>query len=105
MSKQKRTSSGQFASRRSTKFLIGIWTVAIASLSLVWLAARAVLADLGGFRSCSESTGILTVNSCGKHSLNFGDIVLIGLFTLTACFSISLLTGAWRVTRKGAMIA
>jgi hypothetical protein len=100
----KRNMSGQFTKRRSPVFIIGTWVVGLASLGLVWLASRAVMSDFGGFRSCNGNTNILTVSSCGKHSLNLGDFVMLGLFILSVCFSVSLLTGAWRMTKRGALV-
>lgn len=101
----KRNSKGQFVRGHSVAFLASFWLASLGSLVLLWFAARAVMSDFGSFRSCDGGTGILTVSSCGKQSLNFGDFIFLGLFALSACFSFSLLTGAWRATRKGTVIA
>lgn len=100
----KRNGKGQFIHGHSMLFIIGFWLASFTSLGLLWLAGRAVLSDLGSFRNCNSGTGILSVSSCGKQSLNPGDFILIGLFVLAAFFSFSLLTGAWRATRKGSVI-
>lgn len=104
MSKSKRNSKGRFVRSHSMAFIIGIWTASIASLALLWLTSRAVMSDLGSFRACSGGTGILSITSCGKHSLDIGDLVIVGLFGLSAFFSFSLLTAAWRATSKGTII-
>jgi hypothetical protein len=101
----KRNGKGQFIHGHSSVFIASFWLAGIASLGLLWLAGRAVMSDLGSFRNCNGGTGILSVSSCGKQSLNPGDFILLGLFVLAACFSLSLLTGAWRATRKGTVIA
>lgn len=100
----KRNSKGQFVEGHSKAFIVSMWTASALSLGLLWLAARAVMADFGSFRSCNEGTGIVGIPGCGKQSLNIGDFVLLGLLALAACFSFSLLTGAWRATRKGTII-
>ncbi len=105
MSKSKRNSKGRFVRSHSAAFIFGAWLASLASLILVWLSSRAVMSDFGSFRSCSGGTGILTISSCGKHSLDFGDLVILGLFVLSAFFSFSLITAAWRATRKGTVIA
>ncbi len=103
--KTKRNDKGQFRHDSSVGVLAAMWAAGVISLGLVWLAARAVMSDFGSFRSCNDNTGILTVSSCGKHSLNLGDFIMLGLLALTACLSVSLLTAAWRMTRKGKVIA
>ena len=101
----KRNMKGQFVEGHSRPFIASFWIAGTSSLGLVWLATRAVLSDLGSFRSCSEGTGVLGITSCGKQSLNVGDFVLMGLLALSAGFSFSLLTGAYRATRKGTIIS
>ena len=100
----KRNSKGQFVHAHSKAFMAALWLASLISLVLLWLSARAVMSDFGSFRSCSASTGILTLSSCGKQSLNLGDFALLGLFALAVCFAFSLLTAAWRATRKGTII-
>jgi hypothetical protein len=100
-----RSASGKFTQRKPMRVLAAWWGSSAFSLVVVWLAARAVMSDLGGFRSCSGDTQILTVDSCGKQSLNLGDMILLGLLALAAFMSFSLLTAAWRATKKGAVIA
>lgn len=104
MSKPKRNDKGQYTRSRSLPFLVSAWVLAGASLGLVWLSSRALISDLASFRSCDGGTGISTISSCGKQSMNIGDMILLGLFVLSACFSFSLLIGAWRMTRKGTVI-
>ena len=101
----KRNMKGQFVEGHSRAFIVSFWAAGVLSLGLIWFAVKAVLSDLGGFRSCSESTGVLGITTCGKQSMNIGDFVLIGLLALSACFSFSLLTGAWRATRKGTILS
>ncbi|MEO7364405.1 MAG: hypothetical protein ABIV43_02760 [Candidatus Saccharimonadales bacterium] len=99
-----RSSSGKFAERKSNKVLAAWWGSALFSLVIVWLTARAATATLGGFRSCNGDTPVLNVSSCGKQSLTLGDMVLVGLFCLAIFMSFSLITAAWRATRRGAVL-
>lgn len=106
MNKANRDNHGQFARRRgSPAQLLGFWAASLISLGLLYAILRVVMADFGAFRSCNGDTNILTITSCGKQSLNFGDFILLGLLGLSALFSFSLFTGAWRITRKGKVIA
>ncbi len=101
----KRNMKGQFVEGHSRAFIVSFWVAAVLSLGLVWFAIKAVLSDLGSFRSCSEGTGVIGITTCGKQSMNIGDFVLMGLLALSAGFSFSLLTGAWRATRKGTILS
>jgi hypothetical protein len=101
----KRNHKGQFVQGHSQWFIGMMWAASVGSLALVWLAARAVMSDFGSFRNCNGGTGILSVSSCGKQSLDLGDFIILGLFALSACLSFSLVTAAWRATRKGTVIA
>lgn len=101
----KRNHKGQFVEGHSTLFIGSMWAASAGSLVLVWLAARAVVSDFGSFRNCNTSTGIMSVSTCGKQSLDLGDFIILGLFALSACLSFSLVTAAWRATRKGTVIA
>lgn len=101
----KRNMKGQFVEGHSRAFIASFWIAGGLSLGLLWFAVRAVLSDLGSFRSCSEGTGVLGITMCGKQSMNVGDFVLTGLLALSASLSFSLLTGAWRATRKGTILS
>ena len=105
MSKSKRNHKGEFVRSHSKGFIVAAWVVSVASLGLLWAASRAVMTDLGSFRSCGTDSGILSLPSCGKHSLDMGDLIILGLFALSVCLSFSLMTIAWRATTKGTVIA
>lgn len=99
MSKQ-RMSDGKFAKKRSPLYIAGSWCASFASLGLLYLATRVLLADLAAFRSCSSNSNGLVVVSCGKRSLNMGDLLLIALFFVSAALVASLFMTAWRATRR-----
>jgi len=104
MSKPVRNSEGKYAQRKPFKILVAWWASALFSLIVLWLAARAVMGDLGGFRGCNGDTPVGGIVSCGKQSLTLGDLILIGLFVLSVSFAASLTTAAWRATRKGSVL-
>jgi hypothetical protein len=101
MSKRKnsRNDQGQYAKAPAMWSVGASWIFAVLSLGLLWFSAAAVSSDFGSFRSCS-SNNVLTVSNCGKQSINFGDIALIGLLVLAAFFTLSICTHTWRVTRR-----
>lgn len=105
MSKAKRNHKGKFVRSHSKAFIVTAWTLSVISLGPLWLASRAAMSDIGSFRSCNTGTGILAISSCGKKSLDLGDLIILGLLVLSACLSFSLLTGAWRATNKGTVIS
>lgn len=96
----KRMTNGRFAKRRSPLLLGGSWLASFASLGLLYGAARLVLADFAAFRSCSSNASGLVVESCGKRSLNMGDLLLLALFFMAAALVVALFTAAWRMTRR-----
>ena len=96
----KRDDRGQFVRPPSRRVLSASWAGVIVSLGLLWLCTSMVEASLGAFRSCSTNNNGVTLSNCGKASLNPGDFILIGLFILAACLTLSLATHAWRMTRK-----
>jgi hypothetical protein len=100
MSKRKRDDQGKYAKRHSAKFIALLWIASFLSLGLLYFSAGAVESDFAGFRSCSSNSS-LAIHSCGKDSLNLGDVGLVLLFILAAAMVVSLFTAAWRVTRNG----
>ena len=82
-------------------FIVGTWLASFASLGLLYGALRILSSDLGAFRSCNHNTG-LTAMSCGKASVNIGDIVLVGLFIASALLTLSLFTAGWRMLKRAA---
>ena len=91
-------SRGQNPQGRSPAFLISSWVCTALSIGLLIFAGRAVLSDLGSFRSCGGNS-VLAVHACGKQSPNVGDLILFALFILSACLVVSLFTGSWRATK------
>jgi len=100
MSRRKRNDYGQFAKGPSKKMLFGSWLGSLAGLGITWAMLLAVWSDLSSFRSCNANSGGLTLSSCGKHGLNVGDVVLLGLFLLAGCLAFSLCTHAIRITKR-----
>lgn len=96
----KRDKQGQYARRRSPVFIVMVWLSSILSLGLVYLTAKVAMSQLIAFRSCNGNSNGLTVVSCGKQSLNLGDIVLIALFILAMILSFKLFLTAWRLTSR-----
>lgn len=95
----KRDDFGQFTKGPSKKMLLGSWLGALLSVALMYGAALAVFANFGSFRSCSANDGrVLT--DCGKHGINFGDLMIILIFVLTSFMAVSLATHAFRVTKR-----
>lgn len=85
--------------RHSPAFIFASWLASVLSIGLVWYSGHALTTSLAGFRSCSANNNDLYISSCGKHALNAGDFILIGLFILSAALVLSLFTGSWRMTR------
>lgn len=102
--KQKRDETGKYRSQQPAGLVFGLWIVSFVSLGLVWLVSRAVLSDFGSFRKCDGGTGISSIASCGKQSINVTDFALIGLLGLACALSASLLIASWRMTKKGKVI-
>ncbi|MDB5170554.1 MAG: hypothetical protein JWO35_248 [Candidatus Saccharibacteria bacterium] len=99
MSKTKRNDKGQFA-KRSAKFTVFSWFASFASLGLLYAAGAAVYSTFGSFRSCGANSSGLAITSCGKQSINIGDLIILGLFVASALLAVSLFTAAWRMTLK-----
>ena len=97
---KRRDLSGRYAVKRSPKFVAVCWVGSVLSLALLYVLAKAVIADAASFRSCSANDAGITVVNCGKASVNFGDVLLIGLFILSAALTVSLFTAAWRVSQR-----
>jgi hypothetical protein len=76
-----------------------IWLGSIVSLGILAFMALAVKSDLASFRSCNANSSGLSITSCGKQGLNIGDILLLGLFILSAALVVTLLTAASRTIR------
>ena len=76
-----------------------LWVASLLSVVLLYLVGGAVDSDLGSFRSCNSNNNGLTIANCGKQGLNFGDVILLALFVLAACLTVTLFTAAWRSTR------
>lgn len=85
---------------RSASTIILSWLGALASLALVWPAVLMAAADLSGLRSCSVNNSGLTINSCGKQSLNIGDFIILILFISVAVLAVSAVTHAVRMSRR-----
>ena len=90
------------AKRRSPLFVTTTWVSSFLSVGLLLFIGNVVKADLGSMRPCSTNSSGLSVSSCGKQSINLGDLILIGLFFLAACLVVALFTAAWRMTRRAA---
>lgn len=98
MNKQRR-SNGKFAAPRSPLVILFFWLVSFASIGILYLITRVLMANFAAFRSCNSNNGLAIV-SCGKHSINMGDVLIIVLFLLSAALVVSLFTHAWRITRR-----
>ncbi|MDL2363141.1 MAG: hypothetical protein QFB86_02020 [Patescibacteria group bacterium] len=102
MNKLKRNDKGQFAKDRSPKVLVFSWLSTLLSVILLYITSRAVMSTIGSFRSCDANSSGLIVRDCGKHSLNFGDIVILALFVAAAALTVSAFTASLRITRRTA---
>lgn len=100
--KARRDNNGKFA-KRSLKFVIFSWALSFASLGLLYAAGAAVYSIFASFRSCDANTSNgLSITSCGKLSLNVGDVVIIGLFIAASALVVTLFTAAWQASlRRG----
>ena len=96
----RRDDHGKFAARPATWKLVTSWVISVLSLMLLWASAKWVFGDFGSFRSCNNSSDGITIASCGKSSVNLGDLMLIVLFVLIAFFALSVCTYAVRLTRR-----
>lgn len=96
----KRNEQGQYARNGSKKMMLLSWLGSLASIALLLAAGAAVLSSFSAFRSCDSNSSGLSINACGKQSLNIGDFVLVGLFILTAALTVSVCTASWRMTIK-----
>ena len=97
---KKRDNEGKFARQYSTKFIIISWICTILSLLLLYAAGNAVTDSVAAFQSCNSNSTGLSIHNCGKQALNIGDIIIFGLFTLSAALTVSLFTASWRATRR-----
>jgi hypothetical protein len=95
----KRNGEGKSATQHSVKYLVFIWACSLLSLLLLYFAGNAVTDSMAAFQSCNSNSTGLSVHNCGKQGLNVGDIILFGLFALSAALSVSLFTASWRATR------
>ncbi|MDB5169201.1 MAG: hypothetical protein JWO41_557 [Candidatus Saccharibacteria bacterium] len=84
---------------RSPWFILGTWVLGFGSIGLLYLSGRVLSNDIAGFRSCSDSNGIVVLN-CGKSSLNVGDLVLFVLFIACIALTMSLFTAGWRMLQR-----
>ena len=85
--------------QRAPMLIVVTWVSSFLSLGLLFLTGSVLMSDFGSFRSCSHNNG-LTVSSCGKQSLNLGDLMLCILFVLSAALVVSLFTAAWRMSKR-----
>lgn len=97
----KRNSQGHYAGKHSWTFLSGWWAAALLSVGLLYAVCNAVLSNFASFRSCNANDAGIKVVSCGKGSLNIGDVALVGVLALSAALTVALFTAAWRYSRKG----
>lgn len=93
---KRRDIEGKFARRRSPGFIAASWIASCLSLGILYAAGLAVSSDFAQFRSCNTNDG-LSLHSCGKQSINVGDLVLIILFILAAVLVVTLFTASWRM--------
>ncbi len=84
--------------QRSNSYVIFSWLATLLSIGLLYAAGNAVVSDFASFQSCTTNQG-LAIQSCGKSSINFGDIVLVGLLVLSSALVVSLVTGSIRATK------
>ena len=104
MSRRKsRKSNGQYAKRRSPLTITGSWLASFASIGCVYLTSRMLMADLAAFRSCNSNNNGLQIVSCGKRSLNMGDLLLFVLVALSVALVVALFWHSWRITRRIAL--
>ncbi len=96
----RRDKEGKYARKYSTRFIIIAWVCSFLSLILLYLAGNAVTDSIAAFQSCNSNSTGLSIHNCGKQALNLGDIILFGLFTLSAALTVSLFTASWRATRR-----
>ncbi len=96
----RRSQDGQFARRQSPFMVVVIWLGSVVSLGLLVFMALAVKADFASFKSCNVNSSGLAISSCGKQSLNPGDMLLIALLVLSAVMVVTLLTAAWRTVPR-----
>ena len=84
--------------------LIGAWVASLLSVGLLLVAARALVSDVGSFRSCNHNNTVLQIVNCGKQSPNIGDLAVLVFFVLCGLLAISLCNFAWRLTRGGGQV-
>ena len=87
--------------RRPFGIIIWSWLGAVASLLFLFPAGSMVLADAAAYRPCSINTTGITVNACGRKSLDVSDLVLFGLFIGALLLVACAVTHATRMSRKG----
>lgn len=99
-----RRQSGKQLTKRRSPVVVGLsWTAGFVSLGLVYLSGKLLAADLAAFRSCDANSSGLQIASCGKHGINFSDMVLITFFGLSIALVMSLFTASWRMSRRVAV--
>ncbi len=65
--------------------------ILIVSLSFVYFTGLVFYRDMISFESCSVNNTDLSIQSCGKTSIGFGDVMIFILFILALTFCISVL--------------
>ena len=86
--------------RRSPQFIVFSWLSALMSAGLLYLMGRMAVSNFSQFRSCDSNNTGLVIQACGKQSFNFGDLLILFLFVLSACLAVSLFTASWRMVRS-----
>lgn len=97
----KRNDRGQFAKSHPRWVLALSWIGSLLSVALLFVTSSALLGTLGSFRSCNSNSAGLFIHGCGKDGLTLGDVIIFGLFIACAALTLSTVTAAWRLTRKG----
>ena len=86
--------------RRPTSTIIWSWLGALTSLLFLVPAGAMVVADAAAYRPCSINSSGLSVSVCGRHAVDFSDLLLLGLFFGALLIVISATTHAVRMSRK-----
>jgi small-conductance mechanosensitive channel len=89
----------QKAKSKASKTVFSSWLFALASAFLLYLVGKITVSNFSQFRSCDANVTGLTIQNCGKQSFNFGDLLVLVLFALTAALVVSLFTHAWRLSK------
>ena len=86
--------------RRSAGVIVWSWLGVVLSVLVLVPAGGMVVVDAKAYRPCSINSSGLSVSTCGRHSVDITDLLLLALFIGSLLLVICTVTHAIRMSRK-----